>query len=297
MVEPSSISLTSVTPPRVSEWRRIVRVMRGRFVNILGIAIIGIFLICTIFAPFLAPFPPNDLDLMASLAHPSLTHPLGTDDLGRDTLSRVIYGSRISLLVGLISISISFVIGLILGLTAGYFGGWLGAVIMRLIDAIMAIPPLILTLAIATVLGGGLVSVFIAVGITFVPTYARLTFGQILSLKESDYITAAKSMGARPVRIMALHLLPNSFPVLLVTMTMNLGTAILVEASLSFLGIGIHPPTATWGSMVNEGYRYLISNAELSFVPGLAIMLVVLGFNVVGDGLRDALDPRLRGTL
>jgi peptide/nickel transport system permease protein len=168
---------------------------------------------------------------------------------------------------------------------------------MRFIDALMALPPLLLILAIAAVLGGGIFNVLVAIGIGLLPTYCRLMCGQILTLKESDYITAAKAMGASNLRIMFRHLLPNSFPPLLVLITLNMGTAILMEASLSFLGIGISPPTATWGAMVTSGYRYLLTNPLLSNMPGICILLVVLAFNMVGDGLRDALDPRLRGII
>jgi peptide/nickel transport system permease protein len=287
MANEPAVSLEEIRPP-VNEWRRIMKVMSSRWVTV--------FILTAIFAPLLAPYGPNDLGLTSFLQQPSRAHLLGTDNLGRDTLSRLIYGSRISILVGFVSVTIAFAAGMSLGLFAGYFRG-LQTIIMRFIDALMAIPPLILVLALATVLGGGLRSVLIAVGIGFVPTYARLMCGQILSIKESDFIKAATAMGASDLRIMGRHLLPNTLPVLLVAMTMNLGIAILIEASLSFLGIGINPPTATWGSMVSEGYRYLTSNPVLSFAPGLSIMLVVLAFNMVGDGLRDALDPRLRGTL
>jgi peptide/nickel transport system permease protein len=290
---------TGIEPvaPKISEWRYIVSVMKSRWVNIMGLVIIVIFLVTALFAPLLAPYEPNKTDLNAPMAHPSFKHILGTDETGRDTLSRLIYGSRISLIVGIVSLTIAFVIGTTLGLLAGHFGGWVEAVIMRVTDAFMSIPPLVLMVAIATVLGGGLTSVLIAVGIGIFPTYCRLTAGQILSLKESDYITASFVIGANDGRIMLRHLFPNVFPALLVAITMNMGVAILMEASLSFLGIGIFPPTATWGSMVSDGYRFMTTSPILSFAPGISILLVVLAFNMVGDGLRDALDPRLRGTL
>jgi ABC-type dipeptide/oligopeptide/nickel transport system permease subunit len=231
------------------------------------------------------------------LAKPSSTYLLGTDELGRDILSRTIYGSRISLLVGIVGVFIAGAIGMPLGLIAGFFGGFTNIIIMRFVDALLAIPPMVLILAIAAVLGEGLVNVLIAIGIGMMPTYCRLMCGQILSVKENEYITAARAIGAKNFRIMFLHLLPNSLPPLLVLITMNLGVAILMEAGLSYIGIGITPPTATWGSMVSDGYKYLLTNPLISFVPGFAILLVVLAFNMVGDGLRDALDPRLRGIL
>jgi len=200
-------------------------------------------------------------------------------------------------MVGIVAVLIAGVLGITLGLLAGYFGGWTNTIIMRFIDALLALPPMILILAIATLMGGGLKNVLIAIGVGMMPTYCRLMCGQILSMKENDYITAAHSIGAGNWRIMLRHLLPNSFAPLLVLLTTNIGTAILLEASLSFLGIGIMPPTPTWGGMVNDGYEYLISNPLLSLAPGLVIFLVVLSVNMVGDGLRDAIDPRLRGIL
>lgn len=284
-------------PPRINEWKRVIKIIAGRRVNILGMVIITLFIIVAIFAPYFAPYDPNELNLKAFLLQPSATHLFGTDNLGRDTFSRTLYGARISLLVGLVSVGIAAIIGTLLGLFAGYFSKWVHMFIMRFIDALMSIPPLVLMLAIAAVLGGGLLNILIALGIGIVPTYCRLTAGQILSLKQSDFVTAARSLGSNNRRIMFRHLLPNSFAPLIVAMTMNIGFAILAEASLSYLGIGIAPPTATWGSMVSGGYGYLLSNPLLSFAPGIAILLVVLSFNMVGDGLRDALDPRLRGTL
>ena len=274
-----------------------IRVISARWINVVGLVVIALFIIAAIFAPLLAPYDPYKQDLPSALQQPSAAHLLGTDDIGRDTLSRTIYGARISLIVGLVSVLIAAVIGTAMGLCAGYFGGWAQTIIMRFIDALMSIPPIILMMAVAALLGGGLRNIFVALSIGMIPVYCRLTNGQIISTKESDFITAAILIGASPMRIMIRHLLPNSFATLLVAMTMNLGFAILAEASLSFLGIGISPPTATWGSMVNDGYRYLLTNPMLSFAPGVSILAVVLSFNLVGDGLRDALDPRLRGII
>jgi peptide/nickel transport system permease protein len=284
-------------PPRVSEFRRFRRVFFGRWVVILGTVIVLLLIIASIFAPWLSPYDPIKPDMAASLKQPSSEHILGTDRLGRDVLSRIIYGARVSLLVGVIATSIAAVIGMGMGLAAGYFGGWTNNVIMRITDALMSIPPIVLALAVAALLGGGLKNVMISVGISMVPTYCRLMCGQVLSIKESDYITAIVLSGAGHGRIMLRHLLPNSFPPILVLITLNMGIAILAEASLSFLGIGISPPAPAWGAMVSDGYQYLTDNPVLSFAPGVAVMLVVLAFNLVGDGLRDALDPRLRGIL
>jgi ABC-type dipeptide/oligopeptide/nickel transport system permease subunit len=184
-----------------------------------------------------------------------------------------------------------------LGLIAGYFGSWVGNIIMRIIDAFLALPPMVLMLAIAAMLGGGLVTVLISIGIAMMPTYCRLMCGQVISLKANDYVMAARAGGASNLRIMFQHLLPNSLPPLMVLLSVNLGTAVLMEASLSYLGIGILPPTATWGVMVANSQRFLLSHPLLSVAPGIAILMVVLAFNMVGDGLRDALDPRLRGAI
>jgi peptide/nickel transport system permease protein len=281
--------------PRVSEVRRVFKVMFQRQVVIAGIVITLITIIVAIFASWIAPYDPIKQDLDAMRQKPSAEHLLGTDEYGRDVLSRLVVGTQISLLVGVVAVCIAGVIGMLLGLIAGYFGGWVNAIIMRFIDALLALPPMVLMLAIAALLGGGLKNVLIALGVSMMPTYCRLMCGQILALRDSDYVIAARSIGASNIRVMFQHLLPNSFPPLLVLLTTNLGTAIIMEASLSFLGIGISPPTPTWGSMVNSGYPYLLSDPLLSIAPGVAIMLVVLAINMVGDGLRDALDPRLRG--
>jgi peptide/nickel transport system permease protein len=284
-------------PPQVSEIRRIFKVMFSRGVVVFGAVIVIALVLTAALAPLIAPYDPIKPDLSITLQQPSREHILGTDALGRDVLSRIIHGARVSLWVGVIAVSIACIVGMSLGLAAGYFGRWVNNIIMRIMDAMMAIPPLPLSLAIAALLGGGLRNVMISVGISLVPTYCRLMCGQVLTIKESDYITAANVIGANDIRIMLRHLLPNSFPPLLVLITLNMGIAILAEASLSFLGIGISPPAAAWGAMVSDGYRYLFTNPVLSFAPGVAIMLVVLAFNMVGDGLRDALDPRLRGII
>jgi ABC-type dipeptide/oligopeptide/nickel transport system permease subunit len=292
-----SLRLSEKEKEHVSEFQRVIKVMFDRSVVVGSTFVIIVLIFIAIFAPWLTTYKPNAMDLKSSLAHPSKVHLLGTDELGRDLLSRIIYGARISLLVGIVAVAMAGIIGMGLGLIAGHFGGWINIIIMRFIDSLLALPPLVLILAITAVLGGGLTNVLVALGIGMMPTYCRLMCGQILSVKESEFITAARLIGAKNLRIMFLHLLPNSLPPLLVLVTMNLGTAILMEATLSFLGIGIIPPTATWGAMVSGGYKYLLSNPVISFAPGVAILLVVLAFNMVGDGLRDALDPRLRGIL
>jgi peptide/nickel transport system permease protein len=291
----TSVNGNSLLPKR--ELTRFYRVFFGRWVVIIGALIIFILIVMAIFAPFIAPYDPIKPNAAESLLQPSHAHLLGTDILGRDVLSRIIYGSRVALMVGVIATSIAAVFGMAMGLLAGYFGGWINNVIMRITDALMSIPPIMLALAVAALLGGGLVNVMISVGISLIPTYCRLMCSEVLSIKETDYVTSAVISGASHGRVMLRNILPNSFPPILVLITLNMGIAIMAEASLSFLGIGISPPAPAWGGMVADGYRYLNTNPVLSFTPGIAVMLVVLAFNIVGDGLRDALDPRLRGIL
>jgi peptide/nickel transport system permease protein len=285
------------TTPYVSEWRHFLRVFFSRKLVVFGIVIILLLLITAIFAPFLAPYDPYDQNFEEWLLQPSRAHLLGTDSLGRDTLSRLIYGSRDALLVGVISVGIASTAGMTIGLIAGYFGGWLNSFLMRFVDALMCFPIILLALVVSALLGSGLRNVMIALGIALLSGYARLMYGQVLSVKENDYVLAEHAIGAGNLRIMLRHILPNCFPPLIVLVTMQMGSAILAEAGLSFIGVGVEPPAAAWGLMVNDGRIYLLTNPIISFAPGIAIMLVVFAFNMVGDGLRDALDPRLRGTL
>jgi peptide/nickel transport system permease protein len=288
---------TGQVTPRASEWRRFRRVFFGRGVVVFGMVIIVLFLLAAILAPLIAPYDPYEQDLGNALSQPSLKHLLGTDAVGRDTLSRVIYGARTSLVIGLIVVTAACAVGMALGLIAAYYGGWTYLIVMRIIDALMSFPMVLLALVVAALLGSGLKNVIIALSIANLPIYTRLMCAQVLSVKENDYILAMRSMGASNLRIMLRHVAPNCFPPLIVLITMMLGTVILAEASLSFLGIGITSPTAAWGSMVNDGRQYLLKLPVLSLAPGFAIMLVVFAFNMVGDGLRDTLDPRLRGLL
>ncbi|MGD9142863.1 MAG: ABC transporter permease [Dehalococcoidia bacterium] len=282
---------------RVSEWKRFRRVFFARIAVIVSLAILILLFLVAIFAPLLAPYDPYLPDHTASLAQPSADHWLGTDKLGRDTLSRLIYGSRTALEVGFITVIVGSIIGIILGMVAGFTQGFWSAVIMRIMDAMMCFPMLIFALVLAALLGNGIQNVIIALSIASIPIYARVVNGLTMSLKQNDYILSQKSMGSGSWRTMMSHILPNAFPPLIVIVTMQLGGLILAEAGLSFLGIGIKPPGAAWGAMVNEGYPYLRNAPMLSFAPGLAIMLVVFAFNIVGDGLRDALDPKLRGMI
>lgn len=284
-------------PPRTNQFRRFTRVFFGRKVVIIGVIILLAFVLTAIFAPVIAPHDPNKQNLEDALSQPSGKHLLGTDHLGRDILSRIIHGARISLIVGLIVVTTSTCIGSLVGLVTGYFGGIIDMLIMRFLDALLSIPLLMLAIVIGATVGGGLNNIIISLTIAIIPVYARLMRGQVLSIKQADYIMASNAIGCSDSRIILLHVFPNCVSPLIVLMTLNLGTAILAEASLSFLGLGVFPPQAAWGAMVSAGYRYLLKNPIISIAPGLCVMLVVLAFNIVGDGLRDALDPRLRGTI
>ena len=261
-----------------------------------GFGIITVMVFCAVFAPLAAPYDPYAQDLTNMLKGMSGTHIFGTDALGRDLLSRIIYGARASLSVGLVSTLIAGSIGISLGLIAGYLGKWVDAVIMRVMDAMMSIPVVILALFIGSILGKGLGNIMLCIGIVMMPGYARMTRGQVLSVKQLDYVTAGKISGATRMKNAVKHILPNCIAPNLVLATMNLGTAILTEAGLSYLGMGINPPTASWGAMVSDGYRYLQDTPHIALIPGIFIILTVWAFNVCGDALRDATDPRLRGT-
>jgi ABC-type dipeptide/oligopeptide/nickel transport system permease subunit len=282
---------------KYSEFKRTVSVFFGRPLPVVGLVIISIFIIITIFGPWIAPYDPLEMDVMNSLAHPSSQHLLGTDEIGRDTLSRVIYGARTSLFIGIVVISVSVAIGVFLGLVAANSSGVPHHIIMRITDGLMAFPSILLALLVAGLLGGGLQNIIIALTVGMIAPVIRITCGMALSVKENDYVIAARTIGASKMRIMLSEILPNCFAPILVMMTMGIGSVILAEAGLSFLGVGITPPTPVWGRMVNDGYKFLLTNPEQSFAPGLAVMLVVFGFNMMGDGLRDALDPRLRGVV
>jgi len=268
------------------------RVLETRLVGT-GLGILGLVLFCALFSPLLAPYNPNEQDYLALTEAPSVTHLLGTDDIGRDVLSRIIYGSRVSLLVGVIAVGIAVVLGVTLGLTAGYAGGLVEDVIMRIVDALQAFPGLILALGIAAALGPGIEKAMIAIGIVATPAMARLTRAQTLAIREREFVSAAQVLGATPFKIVTRHIWPNVTAPIIVQATLLIATAIVTEASLSFLGVGVVPPTPSWGSMIRVGSQYLEVAPWMSFAPGVAIFATVLAFNFVGDGLRRALDPRL----
>ena len=269
---------------------------RGILVQI-SLAIIFLFVSAALLAPVLTPYTPYEQDLTKLFAKPSAEHWLGTDNIGRDFLTRLLYGAQISLVTSLLSSIWAGMVGIVLGLIAGYFEGWIGSVIMRIIDAQLSIPSLIFSMVLGMVGGQSIIGMSIAIGVGAIPAYTRMVYGMVLSLKNNDYIVAASLIGQGETQILFRHLLPNCFAPLIVIFTMSLGMAIMVEAGLAYLGVGIAAPTPAWGVMVSEGYKYLTLYPRLAILPGLCVMLVVVAFNVVGDGLRDALDPRLRGKL
>ena len=283
--------------PPVNEFKRFIRVFFRRKIVIVGFVLVIIVLFTGLFADQIAPYDANEQNLYNTLAEPSPEHILGTDALGRDLLSRIIQGTRIALLVGVFTVLISASIGTLIGLIAGFAQGPINNIIMRATDAIIAIPALILQLLIANILNRGVAGVVFAVGLTLFPGYIRLINGQVLSLKQNDYVMASRSMGDKKRHIIIRHILPNCISPLIVMMTMMMGASIMAEAGLSFLGLGITPPTPAWGGMCRDGYQYLMTRPLLSIAPGAAIMILVFAFNMVGDGIRDALDPKLRGSL
>ncbi len=262
---------------------------------VVGGGMVIVWLLLAILAPFVSPYDPINVNVSEALKPPGPAHWLGTDDLGRDVLSRVIWGSRISLSVGVISVSIGFLLGVTLGLAAGYLGGTFDLLIMRVIDALLAFPALVLAIAITAALGPQIQNAMIAIGIVAVPGYCRLTRGQVLSVRSREFITAARTVGATPLRIVVRHIFPNVTNALVVQATLSTAFAILAEAALSFLGLGPQPPNPSWGQDINYSQRYLPNLLWwMSAGPGIAIFTAVFAFNFLGDALRDALDPRLR---
>jgi peptide/nickel transport system permease protein len=257
--------------------------------------VLGTFVFIAIMAPILAPYPVNAQNAYESLQHPSAAHFFGTDRLGRDVFTRMMYGTRISVLVGFIAVSLAAGIGVPLGLLAGYLGGWIDELLMRFVDAWIAFPNLILVIALVSILGPGVVNVMIAIGLNAFPVYARLVRGQTLTVKERDFVQAVRSLGASSRRIAFRHILPNTIQPVIVQASLLMGSAILAEAGLSFLGIGIKPPQPTWGVTIQEGFPWIRQNPWPSIIPGIAIVLFTLSTNFMGDRLRDVLDPRLRG--
>lgn len=267
--------------------------MRHRLA-VAGAVVIFLLILIALFAPLVANHNPNRVDLLAASSGPNSTHWLGTDDIGRDVFSRIVYGTRVSLSVGLVAVTIYVLIGTILGAISGYFGGWIDSTLQRLTDAVMCFPSLIIIIAAVAILGPSIVNVMIVIGLLTWPGICRLVRGQFLSLREREFVEAARAMGARPSRIIFRHLLPNAIAPITVAATFGVASAILTEAGLSFLGLGVQPPTASWGNMINTAQSAaVLQEMPWLWVPaGIMIALAVLSINFVGDGLRDAIDPR-----
>ncbi len=281
-----------VLPREASPGRRALSRLARRPAAMIGLVVVVFFVAVAIFAPLVAPFDPLQTSWTAVRKAPTAAHLFGTDELGRDVLSRVIFGARASLLAGLVSVCISLALGVPIGLLAGYVGRWPDALISRLTDAMLATPFLILAIALAAFLGPSLTNAMIAIGISATPIFIRLTRAQVLAVKVEDYIEAARAVGNSHLRIALRHVLPNVVPPLIVQSTLAIASAVIAEASLSFLGLGQQPPAPSWGSMLNTAKNYVENAPWMAVWPGLSIFLLVLSFNLVGDGLRDALDPR-----
>jgi peptide/nickel transport system permease protein len=281
-----------VPPP--GAWRPVWRKLRRRRGAMIGLVVVVLFVVAALFAPWLAPFDPIETSWSAIRQAPSAAHWFGTDDIGRDVLSRVVWGTRASLLAGVVSVSISLALGVPIGLAAGFAGGFVDALISRITDAFLACPFLILAIALAAFLGPNLTNAMIAIGVSATPIFVRLTRGQVINVKVEDYIEAARAVGNPPLRIALRHVMPNIAAPLIVQATLAIAAAVIAEASLSFLGLGQQPPAPSWGSMLNTAKNFIDNAPWMAVWPGLAIFLLVLSFNLLGDGLRDALDPRQR---
>lgn len=276
-----------------SQWQQFWRKLARRKISLVGAGIIVFYIVVALLAPWIAPHDPLNIQLDKSLLSPNSEFLFGTDDKGRDILSRIIYGSQLSLMVGVVAVSIGVAIGVPIGLVAGYYGGWWDTVLMRFIDVLLAFPGMLLALAIVSALGPSLFNVMLAVGIFSIPTFARLVRGSTLTVKKLEYIDAIRALGARDLRIVMVHILPNVISPIIVQGTLRLATAILTAAGLSFLGMGAQPPTPEWGAMLSNGRDFIFSAPYVAIFPGLAIAFLVIGFNLFGDGLRDALDQRM----
>ena len=269
-------------------------VLFGRKIVLVAAVVVGFFLLCAVASPLIAPYDPNAIDLTSMLEGPSAEHIFGTDQHGRDLFSRIVYGSRMAFLVGVLAVLVATVIGVFIGLVAGYFGGAVDSVLMRIIEAEMSIPGIMLALALVATFGNSTGMLIFILGFSAIPPYARMMRAQVLSVRELDYVASSRIIGNSDLKTMLRHVFPNCLSPIIVLMSQSIGATILSEASLSYLGAGIMPPTASWGKMVSEGYQYLTTSPLFALLPGVAVILLVLSFNILGDGLRDALDPRLK---
>jgi peptide/nickel transport system permease protein len=273
-------------------WRQTFRRLTQHRVGLIGLALVVLLLFVAVFGRYLAPYDPNEINMDDRFSPPTLEHPIGTDDFGRDTLSRIMYGARISLQVGIIAVGIAAIVGTFLGLVAGYGGRLPDEIIMRGVDILFAFPAILLAIAILAALGKGVTNAMIAIGVVYIPIFARITRGEVLSIRGKEFIMAARASGASGRRIITRHILPNASGPLIVEISLSLAFAILAEAALSFFGLGTQPPDPSWGRMLSEGRAYFRQSPWMAIFPGLAIMLTVMAFNFLGDGLRDAMDPR-----
>jgi ABC-type dipeptide/oligopeptide/nickel transport system permease subunit len=294
MTELAPVAVVTAQATRSPALALLRAVARHRLARV-GLVIIAALILIAIFAPVLAPYSPTQQDLYRVLAAPSRLHLLGTDNLGRDVLTRLMYGARVSLFVGIVSSLISAVVGVPIGLISGFRGGFVDSLIMRITDAFLCFPPLVFILAMSAALGPGLQNVMLSFALFGWTGFARITRGQVLQVRELPFIEAARSVGVPSSRIMFRHILPNIAAPVLIALTVTIGIAILVESGVSFLGLGVQPPTASWGKELRVGFTYLAVAPLFSIAPGIMISLAIISFNFVGDGLRDALDPRLRG--
>ena len=274
----------------------LLRLLLGRKASATGFAICLMMVLLAVAAPAIAPYDPIKIAPTAILKPPSSAHWFGTDELGRDVLTRIIYGARVSIAVGAIAITIALCCGVVFGMMSGYYGGWIASVIMRAMDALAAFPAILLALAILSALGPGIRNAMIAVGVVYVPAFSRVVRGSVISVKQQEYVEAARASGSTTTAIMRKAILPNCVSPLLVHASLGFANAIIVEAALSFLGLGVQPPTASWGAMLSDGRQFLNQNIWYSISAGAAIFVTVLGLDLLGDGLRDVLDPRLRST-
>lgn len=294
MTEVINLKKEAVQNRTVGPWREGWRSFKKSKISLVGAGIVLFFIVLAIFGPMIAPQGINDQDFAKRLLAPSSQHWFGTDDFGRDIFSRVIHGARISLWVGLFSVILSLIIGSVLGIMAGYYGKWIDTIISRIFDIMLAFPSILLAIAVVAVLGPSLQNALIAIAIINVPNFGRLIRSKVLSVKEEEYIVAAKAIGMRDTRILFSHILPNSMTPIIVQGTLAIATAIIEAAALGFLGLGAQAPAPEWGKMLADARIYLLKAPWTMIFPGLAIMLTVLGFNLMGDGLRDALDPKMK---
>lgn len=285
----------SIKANKAKHRRQFIKTMFSRKIAVAAFVILVLIVLSAVLADVIAPYDPDVISISERTQWPSFAHWLGTDEFGRDVLSRIIYGGRVSLVVGVLAVMIACAIGTTIGMVAGFFGGVVDDVLSRMAEAIRVIPQVVLAIALCSVFGGGIVNVAIILGISNMTVYIRMMRSQVLSIKERDYIMAGKLQGNSSVRLMLRHILPNSISPIIVTMTQQIGSTILSEAGLSFLGLGISVPTASWGALVSGGRDYLLTNPVYSLAPGICIALLVICLNTLGDGVRDALDPRLRG--